>query len=414
MDSDYLDHPPSYVGSSSSRLTPSPVYSPTPGQSEVLLRSSLDSSRTSPQEYVYRTKNVELNLGPNVWGTSNPVFGSGTIVEGRAVLSGELKNISRIIISLEGRIVNTYTERGMVSGVSTTEVLSASTTLKPSNSGNWTQEHCLLATVHNTCLPPSAVIYQPGVTCEVSYRVKLSVVRRGLRRNDSLRIPVLYLPRTFSKRPLLQSIPDIIVDPAGPTLATDLKEVKIVQLGASCDNGLPAITPAIFLALPSSLSFASYDTIPLTLSIVSHNDPVTAKLLFSAVKIQLIKRTRTWKNKGCTDTKFETVFGVADITRTDESRMGVSVMSCELRAVRSAQQQTWTVEAVAEQEYLIRVVVHPPQSMAKHIPHFECEQHIELTTDDYDSLEHESLASGGIPSPAIGNIPLRPSVTHVY
>lgn len=53
-------------------------------------------------------------------------------------------------------------------------------------------------------------------------------------------------------------------------------------------------------------------------------------------------------------------------------------------------------------QYLIRVSVRPPASTADHIPSFEYEQPIDLTTDAFDSPEHEMLVQGHAPVPAIG------------
>lgn len=52
-------------------------------------------------------------------------------------------------------------------------------------------------------------------------------------------------------------------------------------------------------------------------------------------------------------------------------------------------------------QYLIRVVVRPPSGTVDHIPSFEYEQPIEMTTDSYDSEERDILLFGSVPSPAL-------------
>lgn len=93
------DQPPTYVSYALPDEIPS--YSRTPRQSEVTVRSSSDlDSCISGEEYIYRSKHLELNLGPKVWGTKAPAYGLGANVQGRILLSGELKKVSRIAIEV--------------------------------------------------------------------------------------------------------------------------------------------------------------------------------------------------------------------------------------------------------------------------------------------------------------------------
>lgn len=102
------------------------------------------------------------------------------------------------------------------------------------------------------------------------------------------------------------------------------------------------------MSLPSTLSFAAYDPIPVNLSIVSPHAPAITKLLLSAVRIQLIKRMRAWVDGGRTVSTFNRVLGVANVVHTDESRVGVSVISSELRSLDPGTQTSWRIDKVAE------------------------------------------------------------------
>ena len=114
-----VDQPPSYsftAGSSSSsirrdsyisnagssRSHPSPQYSPTAARTELVIdtQTLADSPNISNQEYVYSCKNLELNLGPKIWGTSVPSFGSNGVIEGRISLSGDLKSVASIALKV--------------------------------------------------------------------------------------------------------------------------------------------------------------------------------------------------------------------------------------------------------------------------------------------------------------------------
>lgn len=92
-------------------------------------------------------------------------------------------------IQLGGRVQNTFTERGLVSGAANVDIVSTSTTLSPST-GQWAFEHHFSMPIpsyamgRHTLLPPSYMLYQPGVTSEIKYWIKATVVRKGFRRND--------------------------------------------------------------------------------------------------------------------------------------------------------------------------------------------------------------------------------------
>lgn len=54
----------------------------------------------SSQYYIYRAKNIEIDLGPKIWGTSLPSYGRDGVVEGRVTLSGDLKHVSSIVLTV--------------------------------------------------------------------------------------------------------------------------------------------------------------------------------------------------------------------------------------------------------------------------------------------------------------------------
>lgn len=72
-------------------------------------------------------------------------------------------------------------------------------------------------------------------------------------------------------------------------------------------------------------------------------------------------------------------------------------------------ESSWKVEGTVENCYLIRVVVRPP-SYAKTVPMFKVDAPIEITTDQYGTLQHELLAMDGVPTPALGLTTVIPSI----
>ena len=99
---DASDHPPAYSRSSSDSR-PSPTYSPVAGLSELVLSptiSEFGGSTSSSASSVFRTKNVEIDLGPRAWGTSLPSYGVNGIVEARVTLIGDTKHVTSINITV--------------------------------------------------------------------------------------------------------------------------------------------------------------------------------------------------------------------------------------------------------------------------------------------------------------------------
>ena len=93
------DEPPSYASSSASRrssVLPSPSYSRTPDRTEFVLRADSDATCTAPDQYIYSSKSLTLDLGPKLWGTSIPVYGNNASVEGTLKLKGDLKHVASI------------------------------------------------------------------------------------------------------------------------------------------------------------------------------------------------------------------------------------------------------------------------------------------------------------------------------
>ena len=97
-------HRASYQSTRSSPAYPSPQYSPQAGRSELVLDSlstiTATATNVSNQDYVYCTKSLSINLGPKIWGTSAPSYGGGAVVEGTALLSGDLKHVSSVSLKV--------------------------------------------------------------------------------------------------------------------------------------------------------------------------------------------------------------------------------------------------------------------------------------------------------------------------
>lgn len=69
-------------------------------------------------------------------------------------------------------------------------------------------------------------------------------------------MPILYLPRTFAKAPLIDFIPDIVEESQGSPFTPEAEGVKIVQLAASYTDGRPQNPPAVAVRITPSSSIA--------------------------------------------------------------------------------------------------------------------------------------------------------------
>lgn len=191
----------------STHLTPCPRYSPTANGTELVLDAQGQSEATSSSghEFVYRSNNITINLGPNHLGTKNPVFSNHAVIEGHVTLTGDLKGISSVSLKvlhflksrestraltscqkLEGKITNEFTERQL-----TAQIACVTTTILPSSSGVWSSSLPFAipfpeyALGRQSRLPASLKTVQPLATSEVKYSLKATVVRKGLRRNNT-------------------------------------------------------------------------------------------------------------------------------------------------------------------------------------------------------------------------------------
>ncbi|KAL5511747.1 hypothetical protein ACEPAH_4965 [Sanghuangporus vaninii] len=412
-ESSFFDDPPSYARSTDSGSSiPSPQYSPSPRASELIIRSGSEATCLSLDNYAYRSKHITVNLGPKIWGTSIPIYGNNASIDGTLSLSGDLRGVTAMYIKavLQGAVTNTYTERGLITGSSSVGVLETCCSFATLAPDEWSDGRPFSITFPTAVvgrrnpLPPSAIIYLPGITCAVRYRLKVKLFRKGLRRNECFKIPLLYLPRTFAKGPLLSRIPSIPSDPNQLTSGDYAQGVYSVPLRGSSKKLSIDNAPSIILTLPSTLSFASYDSIPVSLSVRPAQNAAIAKLLLSAAKIQLVKRSRTWLNGGRNASKHESLLAVAEVVDADEGQANANTVSYELCTARPAAQKSWAIDGVAEQQYYIHVSINPPPAMAAHMPTYECEQLVEITTDAFDTHEREIVELGGTPTPAIGTL----------
>ncbi|KAL0947343.1 hypothetical protein HGRIS_013461 [Hohenbuehelia grisea] len=264
-------------------------------------------------------------------------------------------------------------------------------------------------------LPPSFSAYYQNLSCEITYCLKFHMTRKGMRRHESKTIPILYLPKTRPSEPPLAAIPRPsreLTDAPTPMF----ERVKTVGLlpywpmdakrQLKGRTNLDDFSKSVYFSLPEPQCFSSGEQIPFTLSLVFPENPVLAQLLARNIRIVLLKRTRLWRR---TEKKKEADIVVRDSTIAsaqmryiNEYSEGVTLLRGTIRAGAEGRESSWCVEGVAETQYILRVILHPPNHVTGHLPSFRNDEVLQITTDSWGTLERELTATGGTPTPALG------------
>ncbi|KII91132.1 hypothetical protein PLICRDRAFT_496148 [Plicaturopsis crispa FD-325 SS-3] len=414
-----IDTLPPYVNPNfDEESTASPTYSPHPVCSERVLHSLPSShlhrvgSGSADPDFVFRTEHMEVNLGPRAFSTHKPAFGWRGIVLGHAKFSGYEKNVVRVTVALKGEITTTVTARGTVASSSRRRLLSQTITLysQSSESSEWGGDHTFaipFSAEETMELPPSYDAIVPATTCDVSYSLRVEMTRKGLRRHETINIPILYLPKSRPSHPPLLAMPPLpaLASAHIPPFPIDSR-IKTVEISALWPtSSQPTDTSAVLhLSLPSPACFTSGDPIPLLVSLVTQGDATLAGVLMPTLRVTLLKRTRVWCPGERTVLRSRDVpIASVDTWTSQESADGcVSRIKCKLQAGCVGHESSWGVEGTIDIQYFIRVVLGPLGSVADNVPSFRHEEPVKITTDPFGLHERELLSTGGVPTPAIG------------
>ncbi|TDL27251.1 hypothetical protein BD410DRAFT_761961 [Rickenella mellea] len=410
--------PPPY----STELPSSPPYSSAAlGHGEQLHpQLSQPTSSSSTQEYVYGTPHLELNLGPKIWGTPNPSYGRNASVEGVVTIKGSLDKIIRATARLEGKIVTLASERGLITSSLNLSIVSVRADIYPSHPNASAQYSFSLpfptyVSGKNYLLPPTCSIYHPGITCDITYELRIDLTRKGMRRHETIRALLNFLPRSYARAAIPTSIPCFLGDPSCPSWAHAMSSgFKVIQIEPkwtqNCEQSHCSGIPRAFLTLPAPTSYPATRPIPLSLTILCPNSPALTKLLLPTIRILLVRRSTLWVDGGRRISKREVVLGGADIHRIDESREGASVMMCELCLNRNVSEISCFIEGVLAQQHIIRISLRPPSNTANRLPAFHHDELVELTTDSRDGLGSEHSLDEAQNLPALSLTSTRGSV----
>jgi hypothetical protein len=187
----------------------SPTYSTTADCSEHVVNSQSPTSPTGTEpgvDWIFKSDHMEVNLGPRLWGLRQPSYGLSGTLNGSIKFKGSSTHVELVTATvgifhallsalldhthvhaprkLEGNILNMFTERGVV--------VQQKNSSSQNKSFKWLDKHTFcfpFPAEINICgstseLPPSYSAFLPGASSEVTYVLKVDMVRKGLRMHE--------------------------------------------------------------------------------------------------------------------------------------------------------------------------------------------------------------------------------------
>ncbi|THH10988.1 hypothetical protein EW146_g8197 [Bondarzewia mesenterica] len=386
----------------------SPPYSSSASESERVIQATpiaSTSARTltdDPQpssctHFFYKFNVLEINLGRKLWGLSMSAYGFNDIVNGTVQLLRECTHVVQLTATLQGKVNVTSVTRGMVEEVTSVVVVSDKVDIPGPRTpvgAYYLTDHLYTFSIPfpsyvkggMSPLPPSYAVWTPGVSCDVSYVLKIDVFRKGMRRHEEKSIPLLYLPKSWPPRlPFPEGGLDsgtfdggmITTIPLSPKFRGNTVRNNAVE------------SPSFELSLPANAFVSSGFHLPLKLVINCPEAPALSRLLCQHIEVKLVKQTRLWvKNNRLTGGR-ETVLSSAVAVTSDASREGQ--VSCQylLKAGESGKEQTWRVDGAIEISYIVRVSICPPCSSTGFLPSYSHNEVINIATEPWGGRERE-------------------------
>ncbi|KAJ1306559.1 hypothetical protein OPQ81_007560 [Rhizoctonia solani] len=384
---------PCYTDSGYSAPT-SPPYSAsvTDGERILELRPSLSTLPTNlPDQYVFRSQRIKLDLGTRIWPTCTPCFGSMGVIQGTVSVTS-LDHVKRLTVTVEAVVKSSFMERGVLAGHIESVLFQRSVTLYVNESR--TSEAALYypfsINLPATCdkgtnaLPPSFVCYLPGVSAEIRYRIRVDMSRSGLRRRESLVVPILYLPRSHTP-PTPQNI-SLFSDQT--SLLPDSQGMKELHLAPKSiikpkksDKSKATSTSDVQakISLPFPLVAASGDRIPFVITVYSQSQALAA--LYTDISLQLVKVTRI-KVYEKSSLK-EVVLAAGEVYDSEELGNGMQILRGELGNGVPGAELSWSAAGVVEVRHMIRLSIKPPPctaALSANLPMFEGTVAVEIVT----------------------------------
>ncbi|KAH7338377.1 hypothetical protein B0J17DRAFT_706724 [Rhizoctonia solani] len=353
-------------------------------------------------QYVFQSQRIKLDLGPRIWPVNTPCFGYKDTVEG-VVSVTTLEHVKSIVVKVEATVEAFFTERGVPGGHTEAALFQRSITLyNNSSSSSEALSYPFSIKFPTSCdestnpLPPSFVHSFPGVSAEVRYRVRVDMSRSGLRRRESLVVPILYLPRSCTP-PNHESLPPYSNQLGQSFEAQGMEELPLVpktQSGGKRNESSSTDIQAK-IVLPSSLLIASGDRLPFIITIHSQSQALAA--LYTDILLQFVKFTII---KSPQKNSFrEEVLALGEVHNEEELENGARVLRGEIGSGVHGAELSWSAAGVIEVKHAIRVALKLPPSKATlstNLPTFERTIPVEVMTHGHTSKVHTALPALGL------------------
>ncbi|CAE6453757.1 unnamed protein product [Rhizoctonia solani] len=382
---------PRYTDSGYSAPT-SPPYSAsvTDGERILELRPSLSTLPTNlPDQYMFQSQRIKLDLGARIWPTRTPCFGYTSAVEGTVSVTS-LDHVKRLTVTVEAMVKSSFMERGVLAGHIESTIFQRAVTLYTNSprSAEATLHYPFSISLPTTCdkgtnpLPPSFVCYLPGVSAEVR-----------------LIVPILYLPRSYTPE-TPRGIPLFNDQASLLSGGQDMQELHLTPksiLGpkkANKSKGLSTADVQAKISLPSPLVAASGERIPFIITIYSQSQALAA--LYTDISLQLIKVTRikayektspVTRIKAYEKTSLkEVILAAGEVYDSEELGNGVQVLRGELGNGVPGTELSWLAAGVVEVRHVIRLSIKPPTcttALSTNLPMFEGVVAVEILTHRY-------------------------------
>ncbi|KAF8514616.1 hypothetical protein JB92DRAFT_127162 [Gautieria morchelliformis] len=355
--------PPSYAAPSL------PLYSQIPRPEEIRVAADASQSTSHEEEYQYKHGHLLLNLGPKRAGVFRPAYGWNSLVGGYVQIKANTKKVRSIVATIQGQVTTGVSERGFLSHQTRTVVLRASQTLFDSSSGEqvpkdgarYAFSFALPSYVAGGSdpLPPSFSAVRMGLVAEVTYFIKVELIRKGrFRQNERIKAFFYYLPRTFAPLPQceLLSPQDEKSDLADHPNDWRRFEVSPTHTRGAAPTNVTDLRVSLCLQKP--FIYASSSSIPFSLIITSGVVTEAISLLLSSLSVQLIRLTTI--RVGVRWIAFETLLGGGDVVRVEERANERSMFGSVTHSHLG--ESSWRLESV-DVKYIMRVKVSPRSDM---------------------------------------------------
>ncbi|KAG9108945.1 hypothetical protein FRC07_008392 [Ceratobasidium sp. 392] len=386
---------PSYTTSGQSTIA-SPPYSPsvTDGERILELRASMSTLPANlPDQYVFQSQRIKLDLGARTWPTCTPCYGYTGTVQGTVSVTS-LDHVKRVKVTLECIAKASFMERGVLAGHIENTILRRSINLYTNNLPSSTSatsypfslELPMAGDNAENPLPPSFVQFLPGVSAEIRYRIRVDMSRSGLRRRESLVVPILYLPRAYTPprvQPSLFGRRNSLI-PEDETLKELYLTPKsmISKPSTKSKQPAPSVDVQAKIALPCPLVVASGDRIPFVLTVQSESPAVAA--LYTNVTLQLIKHIMI---KAYEKASFkETIISAGEVYDVEQRGDGLQILRGELGNGAPGRELSWTAGGLVEMKHILRLSIKPPPcntALSSNIPMFEGTIPVRIMTHRY-------------------------------